>query len=69
MVVNFDGTFKNGINAFLFHRRLLVLRDSEKCKNSTLDIVGNKAKGRISKWLFQENKYAKFSEKRLILTP
>ena len=31
--------------------------------------VGNKANGRISKRLFQENKRAKFSEKRTFLTP
>ena len=31
--------------------------------------VGNKANGRISKRLFQENKQAKFSEKRTFLTP
>ena len=32
-------------------------------------IVGNKAKRRISKWVFQEKKHAKFSEKRTFLTP
>ena len=30
--------------------------------------VGNKAKGRISKQVFQENKHAKFSEKQIFLT-
>ena len=32
-------------------------------------IVGNKAKRRISKRVFQEKKHAKFSEKRTFLTP
>ena len=32
-------------------------------------IVGSKAKGRISKPVFQGNKHAKFSEKRTFLTP
>ena len=34
-----------------------------------LYFVGNKAKGRIPKRVFQETKHAKFSEKRLFLTP
>ena len=32
-----------------------------------LEFVGNKAKGRISKRVFQEKKHAKFSEKRTFL--
>ena len=32
-----------------------------------LDIVGNKPKGRISNWVFQETKHAKFSEKQAFL--
>ena len=32
-------------------------------------IVGNKVKGRISKWLIEENKAHQFSEKRRFLTP
>ena len=32
-------------------------------------IVGNKVKGRISKWLIEENKAHQFSEKRKFLTP
>ena len=33
------------------------------------DIVGNKAKWRISKRMFQENKARRISEKRTFLTP
>ena len=32
-------------------------------------VVSNKAKGRISKWMFLETKHAKFSEMPTFLTP
>ena len=34
-----------------------------------IDVVGNKAKGRISKRVFQESKAPKISEKQTFLTP
>ena len=37
--------------------------------NQVRNYVGNKAKGRILKRVFQEKKDVKFSEKRTFLTP
>ena len=43
--------------------------EGRKVFKTLLQIVGNKAKGRISKRVFQETKHVKISEKRTFLTP
>ena len=44
-------------------------RDKDGCKRYYFDFVGNKVKGQISKWVFQENKACQIFRKTNISYP
>ena len=45
----------------------MAMADESAGVTNKEQFVGNNAKGRISKWVLQENKHAKFSKKRTFL--
>ena len=59
--------FKYLLKVILVATHLLMLL--MKIKTGIRYNVGNQAKGRISKWVFRENKARQFSEKRTFHTP